>query len=666
MYNADANPLRAPLTLFLVALSVSIGWGIRGNFGHEAGAMIPGALGAIAIAACSRRQDWQARIPHAALLGGLGWGFGGSISYMYPVAFTMSAHFPTMAYGMLAVFLEGGLWCAMGTAGAALALTAESDRLTGLYKPMLFAMGGLVIHAIIEGPLEHFLATPDRSGMDTSWHRQKSPLYWFDADWFSALCAALGVCAYDLWDRRFARGRWLPVSMVAGGLAGGLVQYILGAAGLLKPLVDFVVVRQGDMNYINPATAQPFDPAELLTNWPQFFGDYPQHVGWLIGALLGLALYFARFGKWRNGAGLFLAMSLGWLIAFLAMPVFGSIFLADYGGFRMTPPRSDDWAGIVGVFIGMLWWTRRNGFERVTLAGSLGFLWGGIAFATGLVIRVLLIWPGHIQRHGGTAPYFFKHYQSANWHSFMEQTQGFCLGLALVLALGVVWRSDPPCPEGAPTPPWTRVLSAILVMFFLTWLNVFKNVEEWTSGVSPALPDPMKAPLFGFIELSAAAWFNLGWLAAAAAFLFIFIRHTRAPVPLMPASGPGKGQLLYLFVLWLMVIANFTRALPHFTEGRLITEWVVFMNACLATALLATRATAPYHYLAMPLDPLPQLRSLWARWLPAAVVLMFAYAVLFKALYGDTTIQDEQHAHKRFGPEAIWRTQPILKHGEHR
>ena len=32
----------------LTALSLSIGWGIRGNFGHEYGAMIPGALAAMA------------------------------------------------------------------------------------------------------------------------------------------------------------------------------------------------------------------------------------------------------------------------------------------------------------------------------------------------------------------------------------------------------------------------------------------------------------------------------------------------------------------------------------------------------------------------------------------------------------------------------------------
>ena len=45
--------------VLLVLLSLSIGWGIRGNYGHESGAMIPGALAAIAAALMSGREDWR-------------------------------------------------------------------------------------------------------------------------------------------------------------------------------------------------------------------------------------------------------------------------------------------------------------------------------------------------------------------------------------------------------------------------------------------------------------------------------------------------------------------------------------------------------------------------------------------------------------------------------
>ncbi|MCA9095036.1 MAG: hypothetical protein KDA68_16230, partial [Planctomycetaceae bacterium] len=72
MTQTTSNPLFRISSIYLVALSLSIGWGIRGDFGHESGAWIPGALSAIAICLLSRREDWQRRVAYCALFGGLG------------------------------------------------------------------------------------------------------------------------------------------------------------------------------------------------------------------------------------------------------------------------------------------------------------------------------------------------------------------------------------------------------------------------------------------------------------------------------------------------------------------------------------------------------------------------------------------------------------------
>ena len=50
------------LAVLFVALALSIGWGVRGNWGHEYGAMIPGALAAMAAVLVSGRDDWHRRI----------------------------------------------------------------------------------------------------------------------------------------------------------------------------------------------------------------------------------------------------------------------------------------------------------------------------------------------------------------------------------------------------------------------------------------------------------------------------------------------------------------------------------------------------------------------------------------------------------------------------
>ena len=100
----------------LCALSLSLGWGIRGNFGHEAGAMIPGALAAMAAVLMSGRQDWWQRVAYFAMFGAIGWGFGGSISYMHVIAYTHSGHLPSQVYGFACLFVIGFTWGALGGA----------------------------------------------------------------------------------------------------------------------------------------------------------------------------------------------------------------------------------------------------------------------------------------------------------------------------------------------------------------------------------------------------------------------------------------------------------------------------------------------------------------------------------------------------------------------
>src|SRR5690242_17368493 len=124
-------------TLLLVGLSLSIGWGIRGNFGHEFGAMIPGALAAMAVVLAINRDDWQRRIAYFAMFGALGWSFGGSISYMQVIGYTHSGHSPSQLYGFASLFLIGFLWAAMGGAGAALSAVLDRGRLTEFFAPLI-------------------------------------------------------------------------------------------------------------------------------------------------------------------------------------------------------------------------------------------------------------------------------------------------------------------------------------------------------------------------------------------------------------------------------------------------------------------------------------------------------------------------------------------------
>src|SRR5438093_13439245 len=91
----------------LVGLSLSIGWGIRGNFGHEYGAMIPGVLAGLAAALLSGRSDWHRRAVFFAFFGALSWAFGGSTSYMQVLRYTHSRHSPSQTSGFVSLSLIG-------------------------------------------------------------------------------------------------------------------------------------------------------------------------------------------------------------------------------------------------------------------------------------------------------------------------------------------------------------------------------------------------------------------------------------------------------------------------------------------------------------------------------------------------------------------------------
>src|SRR5258708_1161322 len=125
------------LMIILAALAMSIGWGFRGNYGHEAGAMVPGALLGLAISLTSRPPDWQARGGTLAFLGPLGWAFGGQVGYGGVIDYAWGSSFNDVFYGYACLLLIGGLWGGMGAGVLALALTESSETLERWCRPLI-------------------------------------------------------------------------------------------------------------------------------------------------------------------------------------------------------------------------------------------------------------------------------------------------------------------------------------------------------------------------------------------------------------------------------------------------------------------------------------------------------------------------------------------------
>jgi hypothetical protein len=210
------------LHMFLMFLfccfSMSLGWRIRGQYGHETGAAIAGALGAMAIVLCDGRREWLSRIACFAVLGGLGWGFGGSISYMKVVGFTESSQSATVLYGFAGLFLIGFLWSAPGAAATAIAATWTPAQLQSLLRVIFLVCAGWFVQDV---------------ALDTLSEERVKSLNWYDTDWIAA-SVALGVALFEL----LRRG--------AQDIGARLVAYL--AAGWWAAFLSIVVVAELRLN----------------------------------------------------------------------------------------------------------------------------------------------------------------------------------------------------------------------------------------------------------------------------------------------------------------------------------------------------------------------------------------------------------------------------------
>ncbi len=512
----DSSRNSAAAYAFLTALSLSVGWGIRGNFGHEYGAMIPGALAAMAVVLLSGRRDWYGRAPFFAMFGALGWSFGGSISYMQVIAYTHSGHSSSVLYGFACLFVIGFLWGAPGGAGTALPAVASRERLVELFPPLAAVFAAWQLQGWLLEPWLHELGYS---------------LNWYDSDW-------LGV---------------------------------------------------------------------------------------LVALLVGLAIALLRRGVDR-ATSLILHMSAGWLIGF--------VLLTPVLGLRMTPPRGDNWAGCLGMTVGMLMYCMRTGLPEVARASLVSGFVGGISFSGASMLKLVGVTSGYV----------------TNWHSVLEQTTGFLNGLGIALAMAYLARWAKPIDDAREPSArrWPESLAVAFTLLAIPAVNLRKNIRDWVNA------NVVPSTMYGF---SADAWFALALTVVAVGLFVLLYRHSQRPIAVVPETRLGQGQALYLLLLAIMVIGNFERVLVRFTDQRLITEGVIHLNAviCALVLLLAApsrdQEAAPLARSRHDREPSINWARLVAVGVAASLIAILADWAIVRGIYGDR-FAGHARLHIRFGPQA--------------
>jgi hypothetical protein len=436
----EARAMTSVVAFLLVGLAHAIGWGIRGNYGHEYGAMIPGALSALALCVVLPQASVRRRIALVGLAGAVGWSFGGSMSYGQLIGMTGSTAPADALYGFAMLGVIGGLWALIGGGIVALAVRWPRPRLASAVPPLCWVFAAWAIWELAQPRLPQDLA---------------ASLHWWGSDWVGVSFALAALLLY-----RVLRGR--------------------------DPL------------------------AVSLMTW----------------------------------------MAVGWWLGFLLLVVAFDL--------HMTPPRSDNWAGAIGMAAALLLWLRRHDEPAVLRAALVAAAFGAVGFMAGQGVAVA---------GRAAAP-------DVNWWSVMEQTFGFIAGLGLALA---VWRL--PAGDDAPVPAerrWTIGFGVAFLLIGVPWINIRKNT--WTMWLpNQVVPESMHG-------LPIDVWFAGAWLVPGVVALLAIRAHMRSPLPVVPASPLGQAQALFLLLLWTMVIGNLSRYLP-FPPGRLVTEGVIHVTACLASGM---------------------------------------------------------------------------------
>lgn len=212
------------------ALAGGMGWGIRGQYGHETGAMIAGLLISLTLVLLMRPHAVSLPAARAVAWGTVAIGFGGSMTYGQTIGLTqnptMIGNHAALAWGLLGLAIKAGLW--IGFAGAFLGMGLSGTR----YRPreMLMVLLGLLgCYAfgvwLLNTPFEPAERVLPRLYFSADWRWEpEAELTPRREVWGGLLVALLGLLVYV----GTIRGDRLARCVALWGVLGGAVGFPLG------------------------------------------------------------------------------------------------------------------------------------------------------------------------------------------------------------------------------------------------------------------------------------------------------------------------------------------------------------------------------------------------------------------------------------------------------
>jgi len=210
----------------ITAMAAGMGWGIRGQYGHETGAMIAGVLASLTLILLFVPRASSLMAARAAAMMTVGIGIGGTMTYGQTIGLTQDkdlvGNWEALRWGLLGLFIKGGIW--IGFAGAFLGMGLSGVRYRSLeILALLLGLIGLVFAGqwLINSPFDPTNKILPRFYFSGSWYFQphKLDLKPRGEIWGGLLTALAGLVVYGYAIRRdvlACRMAW--IGFIAGGL----------------------------------------------------------------------------------------------------------------------------------------------------------------------------------------------------------------------------------------------------------------------------------------------------------------------------------------------------------------------------------------------------------------------------------------------------------------
>ena len=322
--------------VLFAAMAGGMAWGIRGQYGHETGAMIAGLLVSLTLVFLLCPNASLLNVARAVALGTVAMGFGGSMTYGQTVGLTHDAslvgNWPALRWGMIGLSIKGAVW--IGFAGVFLGIGLSGIRYR--WREMLLIMLSLVGLYFLGVYLINSPYNPSAKQLPAIYF---SDHWGWEPDtygrprlecWGGLLLALLSLIAYV---GLYRKDRLAP-RLAFWAILGGAIGFPLGQSLQAYHAWNLESFRQGIWARLD----------QHMNWWNMMETTY----GAVMGAMLGLGLWFNRKRiRLRNEPD---TISMPWAVEWILIALHLSLlFAVEFRSIRAVDALYD-----LGLIMGII------------------------------------------------------------------------------------------------------------------------------------------------------------------------------------------------------------------------------------------------------------------------------------------------------------------------